>query len=342
MVENVKNINPLVSVIMPVYNGGLYLNEAIQSILKQTYSDFEYIIINDGSTDNSEEIILYYHDPRIVYVKNEQNLGLIQTLNKGITLVKGKYIARMDCDDISLPTRFEKQINFLEENKDYGLCGSQYCKLKNRKLKRKRIPCSDGIIKAQLLFSCPIAHPTVMLRTDVLVNNKLKYSNDFPSSEDYHLWTEFAKVTKLANLTAVLLYYRIHGNQITQRLINEKENSKINNIINYLSYIGIVPTKEQIEIHNIVSDGKSKGDVEFLKNVNLWFVRIIKINNVHQKLDKKALETVLSLNWAKTCGNSGLGLKVWKIFKSSYFSQKCGTLVLIKLLIKIILKHKQY
>ena len=107
---------PLVSVLMAVYNGEKYLLEAIESILNQTYTNFEFLIINDGSTDSTEEIILSYSDQRIRYIKNEQNLKLIASLNKGLDLAKGKYIARMDADDISLPDRLEKQVNFLERN----------------------------------------------------------------------------------------------------------------------------------------------------------------------------------------------------------------------------------
>ena len=107
---------PLITVLMPVYNGEKYLQQAIESILKQTFTDFEFLIINDGSTDNSENIILSYDDSRIRYIKNEENLRLIRTLNKGIELAKGKYIARMDCDDISLPYRFEKQLKEFQNN----------------------------------------------------------------------------------------------------------------------------------------------------------------------------------------------------------------------------------
>ena len=111
MINSNENLS-LVSVIMPVYNGAMYLNEAITSILGQTYSNFEFIIINDGSTDRSEEIILSFSDSRIVYVKNPENYRLIKTLNLGFSMAKGRYIARMDADDISHPDRLLKQVDF--------------------------------------------------------------------------------------------------------------------------------------------------------------------------------------------------------------------------------------
>ncbi|HGF9542707.1 TPA: glycosyltransferase family 2 protein, partial [Acinetobacter baumannii] len=121
----------LVSVVLPAYNAELYLKEAIDSVLSQTFTDFELIILNDGSIDRTEEIILSYNDSRIVYVKNEKNLGLIGTLNKGINLAKGKYIARMDADDICLPERFKKQVDFLEKNNEIDLIGTNAIKINN-------------------------------------------------------------------------------------------------------------------------------------------------------------------------------------------------------------------
>ena len=116
--------SPTISIVMPVYNCENYLHEAIKSILEQTYTDFEFIIINDGSEDNSEDIILSYADPRIIYIKNDKNMKIVKTLNKGISLSRGKYIARMDADDICYRDRLEKQLSFMEKHKDIDLCGS--------------------------------------------------------------------------------------------------------------------------------------------------------------------------------------------------------------------------
>ena len=117
---------PMVTVLMAVYNGEKFLKEAMESILTQTFTDFEFLIINDGSTDNSVKIIEEFNDPRIRLIHNEKNLKLIASLNKGISLAKGKYIARMDCDDISMPYRLEKEVDFLENSLEYGLVGTCY------------------------------------------------------------------------------------------------------------------------------------------------------------------------------------------------------------------------
>src|ERR1017187_7276972 len=127
-----KNNSPYITVLMPVYNAAPFLREAIDSILNQTFKNFELLIINDGSTDNCEEIILTYKDPRIRYIKNETNIKLISTLNKGIKLSKGKYIVRMDADDISFPDRIEKQVNYMETNPAIALCGTWFSSFGDR------------------------------------------------------------------------------------------------------------------------------------------------------------------------------------------------------------------
>ncbi len=148
---------PLISVVMPVYNSEKYLEEAINSILNQTFTDFEFIILNDGSTDKTEDIILSYSDSRILYIKNKTNLQIVKTLNKGIELASGKYIARMDSDDISSPERFEKLIEFMENNHEIDICSTWLETFGNRK-KIWKNPLSHEEIKATLLFNSAKVH----------------------------------------------------------------------------------------------------------------------------------------------------------------------------------------
>jgi len=215
----------MISIILPVYNSERYLRESIQSILDQTYTDFEFIIINDGSTDHSESIILSFNDDRIRYFSNEMNKGLIFTLNKGVELSKRKYIARMDSDDIAYPKRLELQLNFLENNLEYGVCGS-LVKLINEDGKGSEIlnlPINDDEIKSYLYFSCPINHPSVLIRTSLLRNNL--YSEDYKTAEDYELWIRLSSITKFYNLPNVLLNYRVHSENISKVNIIQAEQS---------------------------------------------------------------------------------------------------------------------
>lgn len=204
---------PLISVVMPVYNSEKFLNEAITSILNQTYPFFELIIVNDGSTDNSAKIISSYKDSRIKVIKNAINKGLTKSLNRGFSAANGKYIARMDADDWSHPKRLEKQVTFMENNPDYGIVGSVFiCMYEDR------LPyCIGGVrlleheeLHIALLMGNIFAHGEVMIRKSVLDAHKLNYNEKFNPYEDYELWTRLREVTKFKVLPEVLYSYLIN------------------------------------------------------------------------------------------------------------------------------------
>ena len=182
---------PDISVIMPVYNGGLYLKEAINSILSQSFKNFELIILNDASTDNSEEVIVSFSDKRIHYVKNESNVGLIKTLNKGLSLAQGKFIARMDQDDISLPNRFQKQINFLNHHPEINVVSSKLIFIDEKGNDKDywnddyETTTIDEIKNYMPKLNC-IGHPTVMVRAETM--KYFGYNKLLEYSEDWGLW----------------------------------------------------------------------------------------------------------------------------------------------------------
>ena len=207
---------PLISVLMPAYNAEKYIAQAIESILGQTYDDFEFIIINDCSKDRTEEIILSYNDQRIVYLKNEQNLGVALTLNRGLAVAKGEFIARMDADDISLPDRLEKQVAFLQDNKDVAVLGTNVETFNEEGTICTGWSATDPEqMKVDLLFACGLAHPSVMMRTEV-IRNLGGYDPDFNGLEDYELWCRVLEKYQITTLPDILLKYRIHGSQVTQ------------------------------------------------------------------------------------------------------------------------------
>lgn len=207
---------PRISVIMPAYNAEKYIAEAIDSILGQTYSDFEFIIINDCSRDRTEEIILSYDDPRIVYIMNEENLGVAATLNKGLALAKGEYIARMDADDISMPERFEKQVVYLEANEEIAVLGCGIERFSdNASLDTRRFASDADLMAIDMFFACGLAHPSVMMRTSV-IRELGGYDPEFNGLEDYELWCRVLENHKITTLPDILLRYRIHNSQITQ------------------------------------------------------------------------------------------------------------------------------
>lgn len=217
-----------ISVIMPVYNAEKYLKEAIDSILEQTYSDFEFIIINDCSSDDSEEIIMSYDDERIVYLKNEENLGVARTLNKGLDAAKGEYIARMDSDDISLPDRFSVQIDFMESNRNIAVCGTSVQLFGSTNMLVRN---SDNSKKSKidLLFSSCLAHPSVMIRKSALNELNLRYDINFEKIEDYDLWVNLSRRYDICSIDKVLLKYRTHDKQVTQNY-DDAVYSKLRNL----------------------------------------------------------------------------------------------------------------
>lgn len=236
---------PKVSVVMPAYNAEKYISEAIDSILEQTYSDFEFIIINDCSTDYTEEIILSYDDPRIVYLKNEKNMGVAATLNRGLAIAQGEYIARMDADDISLPERFEKQVQFLDNNLSVAVLGSAVERFgENGDLERKCFSVDSEEMKLDMFFSCGIAHPSVMLRRDVIAALG-GYDLWFEGMEDYELWCRVMEKYAIVACPDVLLRYRIHGNQVTKNP-SEKYSKRMRHLkIRQLDRLGISEDKAE-------------------------------------------------------------------------------------------------
>lgn len=213
------NYNPLVSVLIPVYNAEKYIEKSLRSIIEQTYSNIEIIIINDGSIDRSLDVIQTFTDKRIIIVNNDKNLKLIQTLNLGLNLCKGKYIARMDSDDIARPDRIHKQVEFLESHDKCVACGS-LVKYFSEDGKSKRFnfvaPKSNNEILSRMYISSPMCHPSVMLRRETIIKNNLQFDKNYPDAEDYHFWYLLSKHGELYNIQEKLLDYRLSKTQITQ------------------------------------------------------------------------------------------------------------------------------
>lgn len=212
-------LNTQITVLMPVYNSALYLREAIDSILSQTFCDFEFIIINDGSTDNSLEVIKTYKDSRIVVIDNEVNEGIIRSRNKGLKLAKGKYIVNMDSDDISDLTRLEKQFNYLEQHPEITLLASRLV-LVNQNNEETGVWPEDYfcITEQQIKETLPaincIGQPTIMMRSAPV--KKVGYNTRFEYNEDWGLWlTLLSQGHRIAKLPEVLLRYRQHPKSVT-------------------------------------------------------------------------------------------------------------------------------
>lgn len=203
---------PKVSVLMPVYNAEKYLRESIDSILAQTFSSITLILINDGSTDNSEKIALSYTDPRIVYVTNEANMGVARTRNVGLALARGEYIALLDNDDIALPTRLEKQIAYLEAHPEVGVVGAYFARFGDDPGHPDTTftPPAD-VTLYDLLRVCCVGSPTAMIRKSVLDEYDIRFRPEYTLADDYAMWCDIIPHARIANIPEVLSLYRWHG-----------------------------------------------------------------------------------------------------------------------------------
>jgi glycosyltransferase involved in cell wall biosynthesis len=205
-----------ISVMMSVYNGERYLKCALDSILSQTFTDFEFIIINDGSTDGSRKILESYKDERIRLFSNE-NKGQMKSLNEAIGYSIGEYIAILDADDLSLPERFEKQVTFMDSNPGVAMCGSlvDFIDKDGNFIETYKVPISSREIRREMFFHCPFIHSSVMIRKSVL--DKIGYYNEsFHRAHDYELWTRIVYRYPTYNLPEVLVWYRSHDHQFTK------------------------------------------------------------------------------------------------------------------------------
>ncbi len=339
-----KDVNPLISVLMPVYNGQQYLAEAIASILNQTYQHFELLIINDGSSDNSEQIIKGFEDLRIVYIKNETNKGLIFTLNRGIELSKGAFIARMDADDISVANRFEKQIQEFKKDEKLVVCGS-FIKTFGNGSERliDYMPDSNAEILSSIFFTCPFAHPSVMIKKESLLKLNEFYREDYKHSEDYDLWSRLVFVGSSKNIPEFLLNYRVHDKQVSTVFENHKYQSVSKIQTNVLFQFNIFPSPSESEFLLNLFKGIGKQDKHYLYS-GLAFLNIL-----HQQFYRKypnyieEHSKVVIARWFKICGNSGMGFLNLKLalklpfFKVKYLKFKD----FIKLFYKTVTNYKQ-
>ena len=208
---------PRVSVLMTVYNGERYLKEAVDSILDQTFTDFEFIIVDDGSTDGTAELLAAERDSRIRVWRSAENIGRPRALNVGLELADGAYLALLDSDDVALPHRLERQVSFLDEHRQIGILGSPCLQMDaiGRVLSVLEVPTTNLQIRWKSLLAMPFANPTVMMRPDVLARSGLKYDEGLQLAQDYDLLTRALNHTQGANLDEPLVLRRVHGGSIS-------------------------------------------------------------------------------------------------------------------------------
>jgi glycosyltransferase involved in cell wall biosynthesis len=241
------------AVLLPTYNAATYLNESIDSILNQTFVDFDLYIYDDCSTDNTEDVVSKYKDIRLFYRKNSKNLGIAKTLNKGLEelLPQYEYIARMDADDWSYPDRFEKQLDFLAKNQDTVMCGTQGYWLKDVNQNPTtgwEYPVTNEYIKCYLLFAASFHHQSIVFKSKFFIKTNLRYDETIATCEDWDLWTRIIKIGQVGNLPGFLIRCRIlafsnHHSPLNKK-IHFEERSKI--ISNYWTNFDISLSPDEV------------------------------------------------------------------------------------------------
>jgi glycosyltransferase involved in cell wall biosynthesis len=286
-------MKPLISVLMPVYNTSEFISEAISSILNQTLADFELIIIDDASTDNTIDKIMEFKDDRINLIQKEKNTGYTNSLNIGLKIAKGEFIARMDGDDISVCDRFEKQIKYLKEHLSVVVCGTNYQFLDSGKINLH--PEHPDKLKVYLLSGCYVAHPTVMMRRSLLIENNIFYDPYCEPAEDFNLWVLLSNHGDIGNLGEPLLKYRVHQKQ-TSSLHFEKQ-VKFANQARIEMLTNLFPknelNKRVKEIHLALMTGNAKRDISN-RDVTNWIHQLTDRNKITPVFHSKELYDFLS------------------------------------------------
>ena len=312
---------------MPVFNGERYLTESINSVLNQSFKNFEFIIINDFSTDKTNHILSEYKslDNRVIIINNLKNKGIAYSLNEAIKISKSDLIVRMDADDICMPTRFQKQFDYMSTNPLIAVSGTgALINNSNRLLKDYFIPFTkDAHIKAQLLFETPFVHPSIIFRKEVFFHNKLQYNSAYSRAEDYKLWTEFSRISNMGNIADICINYRVNRNSVSNKYKSVQLNDAGLIREEYFKQLGIPFTESELILHNRIPIYNDWFTLKDLNEVEKWFFKLLDLNRENQYFDQSALTDVLSTYWERAIIKSKLTLlRSWKLYRQSVLFNK--------------------
>lgn len=308
-------MTPVVSVLVAAYKTNeKHLKKCIDSILKQTYKNFELLISDDCPEDTGvKKVVDSYSDSRIFYHKNKENLGIAKTRNELMKWAKGKYFVVMDHDDIMIPDRLEKQVNFMELNPDIGICGTGYRYFGNWKKRGTVIPPKNSDdIKAGLFFKCTMHHPSTIIRADIIRKKDIFYNANYISANDRHLYLDMMPYTQFHNLQEVLMCYRIHKNMTSkdkrQKIILEQKRLRQE----MLNGINVSLSDEEISLLNdFVLKGRCHiGDLKTLEAVNTLLQKLNKANQKSGYFPKDAFSKLCAKYLIKRCLNAACWGKI--------------------------------
>lgn len=338
---------PLVTVFIAAYNAELYIKSSLESILNQTYENLEILIIDDGSTDRTCEIIKNYNDKRIKLVNNKCNQGLPYTRNKALELFKGEYFATLDADDIAIPYRIEKQVEFLEKNKNIDVITSDYKVFSKKFSKNIHINKTKENIKISLIFGCCLCNSTSIIRKSSLEKFSIKYNQKCFIAQDYEIWTQFSKLGNIYNMSEVLLKYRIGHENITKKTKTKKieQRKKIISSIqeNLLEYYGFNLNEVEKQIfYDFFSDNSDENLLENYSKLQIQSLiyKLTEINNEKNIFDKLTFKEELEFAVKHRIFNHGIDI-FDKIHLYNMIIYDKNILNKVKDITKIILKQLQ-
>ena len=294
---------PKVTVIMPVFNAGRYLDESVGSLQAQTYQDWELLAIEDGSTDNSLALLEGYaaRDPRVRILRNPVNLGLSRTRNRGLDAARGEYLGWLDADDIAAPTRLEKQVRFLDRHPDFGLVGSwvEEIDAESRPNGRRWIlNAPPESVPGLMLFRCYCAQSAMLLRRSMVAADR--YDEDYPPAEDYEFNARLSRRLPMWNLPEILCFYRRHAAN-TSAVQHEKALAALHRLFRtQLAALGIVPTGQELTLHTRLFDVQTRGGAS-LPDAQAWLCRLWHANAERRTYAPAAFARVLVLQWLYVC-----------------------------------------
>lgn len=295
---------PVVSVVMPFFNAAEFIGQAVRSVLDQTFTGFELIAVDDASTDASRRTLEEFADPRIIILGNRGRLGVAASLNRGLDAARGKYIARMDADDVCMPARFASQVRFLDQNPAICVCGTWVRRFGGGRSYTLRFPVGRECVRSYVLLGNPLAHPSVMFRRDELLAKDLRYDESCSAGQDYDLWVRASVSVGMDNIPEVLIKWRHNSSGVTSGSFSASDKTARELQRSQLWKLGIDVTSEEMDWHRVVGNGGGVSGREGLRKAAAWLDKLLAANEAAGMYPKKGLEQACAFAWFRCCLNS--------------------------------------
>ena len=298
---------PVITVLMPVHNGAAFVRDAAESILRQTFRDFELLVVDDASSDGSAGILEQLGDARIRLIGSRERLRLSGALNLGLDHARGALIARMDADDIASPDRLACQRQFLAAHPDVGLCGGRATAFGLRAGPFFRPPLTHAEIQSYLLFDSPFVHPTVMMRRDLVERHGLRFNPAFCPADDYELWSRAVRLFPTANLDGVMLRYRVHAASLTQSEWGEMDAQATRIAARELAALNLSVNDETLRFHRNLGRGRCFPirDRGTLDRAETWLQSLVSANDAAGRCAPEAFRRIVAGIWFSACYHAG-------------------------------------